>query len=230
MKNYLTLLLLLPVSLAAQTRSEFWLKLNMTHALNQHWNAGVDFHHRRQANFNTDDKNIFHYPLGTYARAWITYKLQKGWTVILSPVGYFHNEDILNRAGELKQTNELRISPGLIKELKLGRAKFKNRLLYDARFADYNTPFYFFQSRFRLQNNLFIPFINNSGLGYLFSNEIILKNEKGSSSFDQNRVYNAIQYKISNQEVNAGYQWVLQKGNSRLFHRNQFFIQLNLLI
>lgn len=231
MKSWLIIFLWSPLIAFGQSRSEFWVKLNINHPINTKWSVGVDLHHRRQSNFQSGDKNIFHYPLGNYARVWLNYKLSKGWLFTLSPVGYFHNEDILNQNGELKQTTELRISPGIIKEWMIGKLKNKNRLLFDARFAEYNKPGYFFQSRFRMQNSLSIPFIKKEPmLSYLFSNEILMKKEKGHMSFDQNRVYNALQWKIIPIELNAGYQWIFQRGTTGSFHRNQLFIMLNITV
>jgi hypothetical protein len=96
-----SLLLLLLVSLltSAQTRNEFWGKLNVIHPFSDHWSIGLELHHRRQANYRSEDKNVFRYQLGNYARVMIYYQLPKKWTIILSPLGYFGNEDILNADG-----------------------------------------------------------------------------------------------------------------------------------
>lgn len=218
---------------SAQTRNEFWGKINITHPLNDRWSVGLDLHHRRQANYRTDDKNIFRYNLGNYGRILIYYKLPKNWTIVLSPIGYYGNEDILNAAGELRQTNELRISPGVMKSYDIGKIKNRNRFLYDIRFAEFDKATHFMQSRLHLQDNFTFPlhsFKENKSLNYFVSNEIFVKKHKTDIDFDQNRLYNALQWKFNRSDISMGYQWVLQKGTETIFHRNQLYISLNLTI
>lgn len=225
--------LFLPIAAASQTRHECWLKMMVTHPLNEHWSLGAELQHRRQANFQVQDKNIFHYPLANYVRAWITYKLPHNWTLVLSPVGYFDNEDIVSSDGELKQTNELRVSPGVIRAFEMGRIRNKNRLLYDARLADFNKSYHFFQSRFRMQNSFSFPVFwvkKENKISYHLSNEILIKKEKTSVGFDQNRLYNAIQWENHGLNIDIGYQWIVQKNGASTFRRNQLFIALNINI
>lgn len=214
-----------------QTRNELWLKLNLTHAFHAKWSVGIDLQHRRQADFQSGDKNIFHYPLGNYARLWLYYKMPKKWALTISPAGYFHNEEIVTQNGALKKTNELRVSAGIIKEWAIHGIKNKNRFLYDARFNADNRTGQFFQSRYRLQNSLAVPFLKKHiMLSYLVSNEVLIKKETGHTSFDQNRIYQALQYKTGITELNAGYQCIIQKGAAGRYQRNQLFIMLNIMI
>jgi len=232
-KRILAVLLFFPLLAFSQTRKEFWLKLNFTHQFSTKWMAGLDLQHRRQANFNQADKNIFHYTLANYGRIWLYYQLPWNWSLVVSPIGYFNNEDILNAAGTLKQTNELRISPGIVKVFDLGTVKNKNRFLYDIRFAEFDQVTHFTQSRFRLQNSFTIPlysFKKQNQLSYIFSNEILIKKEKKLTGFDQNRVYNAVQWKLHRSDINLGYQWVVQKGTASTFHRHQLYLLLNIAI
>lgn len=224
---------LYPLLTTAQTRNEFWLKAAVNHQFSKHWAAGIELHHRRQANFQSQDKNIFHYPLGNYARAWIQYKLPGEWLLIVSPIGYFSNEDILNSKGELKQTDEVRVSPGIIKSFTIGKVKNKNRFLYDARFAEFSRPGYFFQSRFRLQSSFTIPVLmlkKENQVSCFISGEVLVKKEKKAAGFDQNRLYNAVQWKNHSCDIDLGYQWIVQKGAGSVFYRNQLFIMFNINI
>lgn len=226
-------ILLLPIAASSQTRNECWLKMTVNRPLDEQWSVGVELQHRRQANFQIQDKNIFHYPLANYARAWITYKLPHKWALVLSPVGYFDNEDIISSYGELKQTNELRISPGVIRIIELGRIRNKNRLLYDARFADFNKSDHFFQSRFRMQTSFSFPVFllkKENKISYQLSDEILIKKEKTATGFDQNRLYNAIQWENHGLDIDIGYQWIVQKNKGAAFNRNQLFIVLNIII
>lgn len=217
----------------AQTRNEFWCRLNITHPLDKHWSIGIDMHHRRQANYQSGDKNIFRYQLGNYARLMLFYQLPEKWTIFVSPLGYFANEDILNRDGELKLTNELRTSLSIIKAFDIGHIKNRNRFQYDIRFPEFDKVSHYVQTRFRLHNSFTIPlhnFSEKSSLNYFISNEIFIKKQKADIGFDQNRIYNALQWKLSRSDINLGYQWVLQKGTNSRFHRNQLYLSFNLVI
>lgn len=219
------------MSSAAQTRRESWFRLNLTHRFNSNWSAGLDLQQRRQANYKTSDRNIFHYPLSSFARAWIYYQLPKDWTILLSPIGYFDNEDILNTKGELKQTNELRITPGVMKTLVTGKCRIRNRLLYDIRFADFDQPGHYLQSRLHWLEGLLVPFLTtgkNSRLQYQFYDELFIKKQRAVIAFEQNRVYNGLQWKYNSSTVDLGYQWVVQKGTSSVFHRSQLYLAFNL--
>lgn len=225
------LVLFIGVNLAAQTRKESWFRLNLTHRFNPQWSAGLDIQQRRQANYKTADHNIFHYPLSSFARVWVYYQLPKEWTILLSPVGYFDNEDILNVKGELRQTNELRITPGVMNSLVTGKMKIRSRLLYDIRFADFDQPGHYLQSRLHWQEGLLIPVCNTgkqSRLLYQVYDELFIKKQRSVIAFEQNRIYNGLQWKYKSSSADLGYQWVVQKGTASIFHRSQVYLALNL--
>ncbi len=233
MNRWLLLLLCMPILSHSQDRNEFWLRIILSHRFAEKWSASLDLHHRRQANYQSGDQNIFHHPLGNYIRGWVQYQLPHQWTLVVSPIGYFDNEDILNSSGELKQTKEWRISPGIIKSIDIGKIRNKNRMLYDARFAGINSDEYFFQSRFRLQDSFVIPLFvmkKENRFSWLLSNELLLKSDKSREGFDQNRLYNALQWDTRHTGVDIGYQWIVQKGTGSRFHRDQLFIMLNISI
>lgn len=218
------------MNLSAQTRKESWIRLNLTRRINTNWSVGLDLQHRRQANYRTGDHNYMHYPLSSFGRAWLYYQLPKGWTLLLSPIGYFDNEDILNVNGELKQTNELRISPGIMQSLLLGPVKLRSRLLYDIRFADFGQPGHYTQTRLHWQESVLLPVCptgKNSKLLYQLADELFVKKQGSDIGFDQNRLYNGLQWKYKASTIDLGYQWVLQKGTSSNFHRSQLYLAFN---
>lgn len=223
--------LVLPLLINAQTRKESWFRLNLTHRFNTNWSAGLDIQHRRQANYKKGDGNILHYPLSSFARAWIYYQLPKGWTLLLSPIGYFDNEDILNANGQLKQTNELRITPGVSNSLIWGSFKIRSRLLYDVRFADFDRPGHYMQSRLHWQESLLVPLCytgKKSQLFYQLYNELFIKKQRSVTGFEQNRIYNGLQWKVSASAIDLGYQWVVQRGSSSNFKRSQVYLAFNI--
>lgn len=225
--------LLLAVSLSAQTRRESWFRLNLTRRINPQWSAGLDLQHRRQANYRTGEHNFLHYPLSSFGRIWIYYQLPRNWTLLLSPIGYFDNEDILNSKGELKQTNELRITPGVMQSLQAGTLKLRSRLLLDIRFADFDKAGHYTQTRLHWQESLLVPICptgKNSRLLAQAADEVFIKNQDGDTGFDQNRLYGGLQWKYRASNIDLGYQWVLQKGTSSLFHRTQLYLAFNIQI
>jgi hypothetical protein len=117
-------------------------------------------------------------------------QLPHQWAIGLSPVGYFSNEYALNSIGLLKQTNEWRISPGIIKSFNKGKLKNWNRLLYDASFAGIGSDEYYFQSRFRVPDNFVTPLFvikKENRFSWLFSNETLPKGNKGRDGFDEKK-------------------------------------------
>ncbi len=224
--------LFLPLASFSQTRHEYWMKLNIIHPLKKEWSVAVELHHRRQSNYRSGDKNIFHYPLGNMARVWINYRLSRQWSVVLSPAGYFNNEEIQDETGVYRTSHEFRVSPGITSNFSTGRIKNKIRLLYDARFTGVNTKESYFQSRFRLQNNLTVPVFSfrDQQISYHLSNEILFRKDITGAGFDQDRIYNAIQWEKPRNSIDIGYQWVVQKGRHSVFYRHQLFITLNFSI
>jgi Protein of unknown function (DUF2490) len=233
MKRLLFILLLIPVFSTAQKHTEFWSKLNTTVTVNKSWSIGMDVQYRRQANYRDDDKNIFHYPMAKSVRAWMYHNLKNQWQLILSPIAFFKNDDILNINGEIRQTKELRQMVGTSKSIDLNRVKNKNRFLIEVRFIDFDNNSSYTQFRYRLQNSFTIPLHKKekaTGMNYFLSNEILIKNQKQQPSFDQNRVYNALQWKFMHADIDLGYQWVIQQNTATTFRRNQLFVILNLSI
>lgn len=233
MKKWMILFFLLPLLSTAQNRKESWLKIQLTHRFNEQWSAGLELQHRRQANYLESDKNIFHYPLGNYGRVWIYKQLPHQWILVLSPAGYFHNEDIINTAGLLIAINELRISPGIIKLFTAGRIENKNRFLVDIRFAAFDKPFHYIQFRYRMQNSFTFPvyrFPKKTSISYYLSNEYMLRSNNGTLSFDQIRINNAVRWKWNRTTADMGYQFVVQKGNTKCFRRGQLCVGINVTI
>lgn len=233
MRQLLLLLYLVPFTLTAQPHAEFWSKLSAVKLINSYWAFGIDVQYRQQANYRKGDKNILHYPMGRSVSSWIYYNLKDQWQIILSPAGWFKNEDISNNNDDVIETTELRQVIGASKTVEIRRIKNKNRLFIEIRFIDFDNSKYHKQSRCRVQNSLTIPLHKKEklvGLNYYFSNELFIKKQKSITRFDQNRVYNALQWKFKHTDVDMGYQWVVQQSASNTFQRHQLFIMLNLYL
>ncbi len=225
MKNWFVLLLVVPLTIRGQTRHESWFKLNMAHRFSQHWTISADLQHRRQANYRTKSQDLFKYPLGNYVRVWAQYNI-----LLLSPFGYFQQEELQDKAGTLKISNETRFSAGASRTMITRKMTSNTRLLLDARFIEQEPGSKTFQPRYRLRQSFSFPFIKQgekTKLAWLVWEEVLFRTANGSTGFDQNRIYNAFQRKFKQGEISVGYQWILQQGSRQLYHRDQLYIVLN---
>ena len=223
----LPFLLLLLAEGLAQDRHEAWLRVNIIHWYKPSKAVGFEFHQRMQANYKTDDKNIFHYPSLTLIRPWLYWKLNKNWTLSYSPLSYHGYTTLKNTAGETDTYSELRTTLGLQRNYLLGKLINRNRAWYEFRFIDIGGDSYRFATRLRIQNALIAPLWKPSAhqqLGYQLSNEFFWAVQSGYVGFDHNRLYNALQWRAGKQEINLGYQWSLHKNVTDLYNRGQLFI------
>jgi hypothetical protein len=229
LKNYLPVLLLaiLMTTAYGQDRREAWLRINLIHWYKPTKAIGLEFHQRMQANFRTDDNNIFHYPSVTLLRPWLYWKLNKNWIFWYSPLSYHGFTTIKNTAGVTDTYTELRTTLGIQRNYLLGKATNRNRAWYEFRFIDVGGDAYRFATRLRIQNTFIIPLWKPSAktqLAYQLSNEFLWAVQSGYVGFDHNRFYNALQWRVGKQEINLGYQWSLHKSGTDLYDRSQLFL------
>lgn len=234
LKRLLLILLLLKGVAFGQTQNEFWAKVYVSEKINPHWTIGADVQHRRQADYVRHEKNIFHYTLSNIARLWAFYKLDNNWTVVTSPLGYFYNENIDKYSGALSCSSDLRSMAGISKTYFPGKISNNNRFLYEVDLLDFNSKYSSsIRHRYRLLNSLSWPvkkINNNQSFSYNFFNEIFYKTESGSSSFDQDHIYNGFQWKIKSSAFNIGYQYTYEKSDNYFVKKNQFLLSLNVTL
>lgn len=214
----------------AQHRNEFWTKINATKSISPRLEGGIDIQHRRQNGFKSN-YNMFRYKMTNSLRFWAYYKLNHNWTLILSPFAYFDNYLIKSGSEEIQKSAELRTMGGIVKGFSFGNLINKNRFLYEISSIAVTEPERAIRHRYRLQNAFSMQvtgFKNKSSLNYSVINEILFKTLKGNTNFDQNRIYNGLQWKFMKSDVNAGYQWTLQKEANSFLNKNQLLITLNL--
>jgi hypothetical protein len=195
MKRIHFLFLLLPVTVFSQTRNEFWSRLYFSYTINSRWTAEADFQYRRQGNFQTADKNIFHYSLGYSGRLWVYYQLPRKWKLIISPVGYFIRNTTPGENDTIGKGQDIRSMAGISKSFVKNKWGNKNRLLYEVGLIDFKNSTQHVQIRYRLLNNFTFPFAESSFLknfGYYFANELFFQTSETKTSFEQNRIYNAL--------------------------------------
>jgi hypothetical protein len=231
-KKIVFAVLLFSNQLYAQDQHEFWSKLNVIKEVNKHWSLGADLQYRRQSNYLSEDKNIFQYNLENSIRLWIYYKLPVKWELISSPIAYFKDITLKNKDGVLSNNYELRTMLGASKRYEPGHLKNINRVLYELSFLNYNSSGMILRHRYRLFNSFHYPikrFNEKYSLNYYFFNEVFYRTEKGISSFDQDHLFNGLQWKWKESDINIGYQYTYQKSLTNTFMRkNQLYIFLNL--
>lgn len=230
MKTLLTLILLLSLnSVQAQQVYEWWSKFNFTQSLTDKVAFSLDLQHRRQNGSNTD-YNLLRYTMTNSARLWLFYSANNNWSIILSPIALFENRNFNHSTQKLQHSSELRTMTGLAKAVAIDKATVNNRLLYELSFIQTAPSNNITRHRYRLQNSLLIPLKNRnngSALNYNLANEVFIKTIQRKSSFDQNRIYQAIQWKDNFTAINVGYQLTIQQELSSLVHKNQFVISVN---
>ncbi len=233
LKKITLILLLFNNAVFAQSQNEFWSKINITKHFNDHLTLSIDAQYRRQSDFYTRDKNIFHYPLTTSIRLWVYYKVKNNWTLIASPIAFFNNKDLENISGMITHSSDLRSMIGASKTYILGHFANSNRILYEVDLLDINSNDITLRHRYRLYNNLLFSIKKISetrSLNYYFFNEIFYKTQNGLSSFDQDHFYNGLQWKWKESNFNIGYQYTYQKDLGICYNKNQFLFFLNLAL
>lgn len=232
MKKILIALLLIPAFVQSQARNEFWIKVSAKHHFKNRWTAEVDFLHRRQANFYSGEKNMFHLKLLNSIRPWAYYQLKKNWQLVLSPASFFIFDDIKNSNGDLKKKKEIRVAAGISKSYSLGKIRNKNRFIAEERFINFNNDQSYKQLRFRFLTSFSYPFSkkSNQGLSYQIADELIIKSLNNDIGFDQNRLYNSIHWKLKQTDIELGYQLTHVQGDNSSTHNNQLIVALNFTI
>ncbi len=149
-----------------------------------------------------------------------------------SPIAYFDNKNIVNASGVIANSNELRSMIGMGKNLFFRKLVNYNRLLYELDLINFNYPEMNTRHRYRLFNNFILPIkcINlTHSLNYNFYNEVFLKTQKAMTSFDQNHLYNGIQWKWKQSDLNIGYQYTYQKVANNYVNKNQILLSFNFM-
>lgn len=233
MKRLILFFFVLHTSLGAfsQNRAELWTKLNIVKTLNPQWTIGTDAQYRSQANYRiTDNANLFDRDLAYSLRFWAFYKLPKNWTINAAPIAYFRNTDILDDFSHLSYSQELRTLWGISKSFTFSKITNKNRLMYEARFIQWNQPNAVVQHRYRLQNGFTFPLfkLQKNSKGNLFvMNEFFLKTQKEKTGFDQNRIYAAFEFQHKWLGLVSGYQHIFQQGSQAVFQKRIWLTTLN---
>jgi hypothetical protein len=228
-KGVLTIFILFLLnSVQAQHTNEFWSKLNTIKRITGKTDIGMDLQHRRQ-NGVEGDYNLLRYGMTNSVRLWIYHKISNDYTIVLSPVTLFQNRAIKNSSDEIQKSNEVRTMAGLIKGFTIGKSAGKSRVLYELTFIDVEHS-KITRHRYRLQNSLLLPLIklnSHAVLNYSVANEILIKTVGSETRFDQNRFYNAIQWKGKQQDISIGHQWTLQSESGTIHNKNQLVVSIN---
>ena len=188
--------------------------------------------YRSQANYRiTDNANLFDRDLAYSLRLWAFYKLPKNWTINAAPIAYFSNTDILDEFAHLAYYQEIRTMWGMSKGFTFSKISNKNRLMYEARFIQWDKPSAVVQHRYRLQNAFTLPLVKlnqSSKVNLFIMNEFFLKTQKAKTGFDQNRMYAAVEAQYKRLGLVSGYQHVFQQGNNHVFQKRIWLTTLNI--
>jgi hypothetical protein len=226
-------LMMISAKLFGQSHEEFWTRITMNKKIDQKWTLGGDVQYRSQENYHEQNKMRFQNPLLQSIRTTIYYRLSSKYhlDLLTSPLVYFRSFDV-DKIGNISDQREMRIAfGGLQQQNILKKIKLRNRLQYEARFLKIDKPEQFFQNRMRWQIQATIPICQtiskSCNINYVSFNEIFFAQQQSMSFFEQNRFYNALQFKYKFSELNLGYQMSVQKVKSEMIARNQLHLSLS---
>lgn len=211
----------------SQTRHESWVRVNLNHWFSPKFGIGLELHHRRQSNFLNEEKNIFDIPMLNIVRPWVYYRGLKNYVLAVSPLSFHDYHDISNSYGHLRNYLEIRSTYGVQRNFNLKNIVNRNRAWYELRFTDVNSRHRIFQTRLRIQNTFLLPIwkgASRTKLNYNLTNEFFVNQRRNLINFDHNRLFNGIQLKKSNYEINLGYQWSRHNASSHPYSRHQLFL------
>lgn len=222
-------MLLLCTAAAAQSSNELWTKLNMTKQAGEKWTVGIDVQYRRQNGLN-GDKNMLSYPLASSVRLAAIYQLPHHWQLVTFPIAFFSNQVWNGTTNKLQTINDVRTAAGVAKAVTIGKLNNRNRLLYEFTSGRSTQPQRAIRHRYRLQTAFSFPLANLSSklsLRYAFFDEVFVKTIKGTTTFDQNRLFNGLELKQAQSNMQVGYQWAAQKNTGGFVNRNQCLLVFN---
>lgn len=229
------LLTLLPIFSMAQTRQEFWSKLTISKKIDEKWNWGGDIQYRSQENHHLQNNQRFANDLLQSIRLTAFYKISEKHklSLIASPIVYFRSFDINNEGNSIDQ-REYRWVIGVMQQYTISKKiHLRNRLQYEMRFLRIDSPNITLQHRPRWQLQATVPLwkVNqNFGINYLVFDEIFVANQENRTFFEQNRFYNALQFRYNFVELNVGLQKSVQKVREDWIRRNQWHISANFIL
>jgi len=215
-----------------QSYDEFWTRIMINKKIDKNWTLGGDVQYRSQENYHEQNNLRFQNPLLQSFRTTIYYRLSSKYRVDLtaSPLVYFRSFDV-DRIGEVSDQREIRVVFGGLQHQNIfKKVKLRNRFQSEARFLRVDRPDNFFQNRLRWQIQATMPIYQTKSkirsINCLIFNEIFIAHQQGNAFFDQNRFYNAIQFKHKFIELNLGYQFSVQRLIDELVARNQLHLSL----
>lgn len=209
-------------TILAQHTNEFWSRIVLNKKLNENWSLASDFYYRTQSGRYPNQPGPFSRPLTVGARAWVYYKFPRQVMIGASPIAYFRNV-FIEPGGAEAITKEIRTAASVTKGFDIGTMNNRNRLLYEARWLHFKT----LQHRLRLQNTLTVPVYairESAAINGFLSNEVFYKAQEKHTSFDQDRMFIALQYRTKKAEATIGFQLTVQAHSNGYIYRRQFVL------
>lgn len=232
LRHIAPLLLLLPLAGVAQSRTELWSRITLTHAAGKHWQLWADVQYRRQANYLIDSHNLLDRPLAYTGRVFVGYKLPHKTMIFISPAAIFESIKLQNNGDTLAYETEYRTTIGAWHNHSFGKFDSRIRLSNESRFF-LTTDTRQQRQRLLLQTNRPLhTFGEKSALNLVLSDEVFTHlNPGGDFGFDHNRAIAALQFTRNKHDLTTGYQWHHQPiAGKPSLNRNVFFVNLSLNI
>ncbi len=197
---FIIALSLIPFSAKSQDSSlGNWLVYIGSKQLNSKWNLHHEIQYRNYNAIGDLEQLLLRTGLG--------YKIGSKSNLLLG-YGYINSENFTGNANDQVTVEEHRIFQQFITKHAVGSVALQHRFRLEERFVESD-----FRTRFRYFLGLNIPF-NKSKYYASFYNEIFLNGE--SNTFDRNRIYGGLGYKIiKGVKMEVGYMSQVFKSSSR---------------
>ena len=190
-------------ALHAECLNNFWFRATLSKPLNSKVVADVEFQHRRQAGFSSND--MFDNNLMFTYRSWIHYQHNSSLKFSVSPFAYFSSYKIIRKLDDESATpkSEIRFSAAVEKQLPVfEKCYFINRVAIEYRVFENANNVTRARNRFGLQYKI------ATKLKVSIFDEIILNvtGVEPNHFYDHNRIGLEVEYKITDGfKMNMGY-------------------------
>lgn len=228
-KTLSTVVMVLSLSqgLMAQNHENTWFRVNIGFPIAQKWKMEVDFHHRRQNGYGSEnalDKNLMN-----TIRIWAHHPINSHFKFSISPFAYFTNYKIIQNPGDemAEPKREIRLSTALEWQYPVNRkTALIDKMGLEYRIFDQNPDVTRWRNRLGARYAI-TPKLKLGMYDELFCN---LAGVKSGHFFDHNRLGPLLEINaLPHLKLDIGYLYIvrLPASSPATFHENNFLININ---
>ena len=173
---------------------------------NKELNSSLNWHHEIQHR----NYNILGELEQLLVRTGLGYNVNENNNILLG-YGFIDSRNIAIESNEILKVNEHRIYQQFISKQAIGKIKIQHRYRFEQRFIENN-----FKLRYRYFLSLNVPLLKRNEKYYISAYNEIFINSNEENTFDRNRIYGGLGYKLnSNIKIEMGYMNQIFNNSSR---------------